>query len=846
MSENITLTIDGRKITVPAGTLIVDAAKMVGIDIPVFCYHPKMEPVGMCRMCLVEVGYPVRDRESGEFVLEEDGSPKIQFAQNLATGCTEEVAEGMVVNTATDPVDRARKDVLEFILTSHPLDCPVCDKGGECPLQNLTMDSGPAESRFLYDEKIKFDKHVPLGDLIFLDRERCIQCARCTRFQSEIVGDPVIGFYNRGRRLEIVTFSEPGFDSYFSGNTTDICPVGALTTADFRFGARPWELNSAASICPHCPVGCNLTLNTRREAKTGGKDVIKRVMPRQNEWVNEIWICDKGRFGYHFTESEERITRPLMRKDGKLKPVSWNTALKRIAQEFEQARDDFVSLGSGRLSNEDLFNLRKLSDHLGGEALLYSEMAGGDLVAQVGVGKGTNFTNLGAGSTILVVASDLEEEAPIWWLRVKQAAERGATLIVTNPRATKLDRYAHHLIRYPYGAESGTVLTILNELSSKRMKLPEYAQGLRRLDELKAAARAIKETENLIVLFGGEGVGYQASQELASACTQLLIATGHVGKANNGLIGVWSQANTQGAWDMGMRPTADIANKLSRSKGLYLVGVDPIDDDPAHADALKAAGFVVVQDLFLTKSAQSADVVLPASSFAEREGTYTSGERRVQRFYPVVKPVGESQADFMITAKIAESLELKLEGTSAALVMSQIAVDVDGYADISYGELAKTEVQIPIVGRSDLYYGGTGYANHQGVGVQVAPTSQRGQTPSLEWRDPPVKLPKPKRGLLWAVPISRLYDNGRLIQRSTLLSSRLTEDWVWMNPADALKIGLSGSGEVEVQVNSFTATVLASVDADVPEGIVLVARSSGIPITEPTGIGVRSLETVKA
>ncbi|MCK4897611.1 MAG: (2Fe-2S)-binding protein, partial [Anaerolineales bacterium] len=365
MVKEVTLTIDGQQVSVPEGTLVVDAAKKIGIDIPVFCYHPKMEPVGMCRMCLVDIGRPVRDRDTGELVLEEDGSPKIQFGWKLDTACTVPVSEGMVVQGMTEKVQEARNDILEFLLTSHPLDCPICDKGGECPLQNLTMAFGPAESRFLYDDKIHLDKHVPLGELIYLDRERCIQCARCTRFQSDIADDPVIGFYQRGRSLEIVTYSEPGFDSYWSGNTTDICPVGALTTADFRFGARPWELNTAASICTHCPVGCNLSFNTRREAKSGGEIVIKRAMPRQNEWVNELWICDKGRFAYHFTESEDRLTQPLIRVDGELAPATWDEALELVATKFKQSGKETLTLVSGRLSNEDLFSLKRLADGVG-------------------------------------------------------------------------------------------------------------------------------------------------------------------------------------------------------------------------------------------------------------------------------------------------------------------------------------------------------------------------------------------------------------------------------------------------------------------------------------------------
>jgi NADH-quinone oxidoreductase subunit G len=323
------LSIDGVPVEVPAGTLLVDAAKQAGLDIPVFCYHPKLKPVGMCRMCLVEIGRPARDRATGAPTLDGQGQPVIQFGPNLETACTTPVGEGWAVRFISPKALEGRRWILEHLLTSHPLDCPVCDKGGECPLQNLTMAHGPGESRFLFDEKQHLAKHVPLGGLIWLDRERCIQCARCTRFQAEIADDPVIGLSQRGRRLEIVTYSDPGFDSYFSGNTTDICPVGALTTEDFRFGARPWELNAAASICPHCPVGCNLTLNTRREALSGGDLVVKRVMPRQNEAVNEIWICDKGRFAHHYARSPQRLGQPLVREGGELRPASWEQALGR-------------------------------------------------------------------------------------------------------------------------------------------------------------------------------------------------------------------------------------------------------------------------------------------------------------------------------------------------------------------------------------------------------------------------------------------------------------------------------------------------------------------------------------
>ena len=408
----------------------------------------------MCRVCLVEVGRPMIDRATGKPVIEPDGSPKIQFGPKLETACTTPISEGMVVRTSSEKATAARNEILEFLLTSHPLDCPVCDKGGECPLQNLTLRYGPAKSRFRPEDKQHLAKNVPLGELIYLDRERCIQCGRCVRFQAEEAGDPVIGFYQRGRSIQIITCSEPGFDSIFSGNTTDICPVGALTTVDFRFGARPWELKSRDSLCTHCPVGCNLSVDIRREASSDGNVVVKRIMPRQNEAVNGIWICDKGRFAHHFTDPKNRILNPLVRKANKLVPASLDAALDTIATKLRRKNAKLVTLAGGRLSNEDLFNLKQLTNAVHGRMVEYANMAGGELTLQAGLMPDTRLEDLKQGNVILVVACDLHEEAPIYWLRVKQAVERGATLIVLNARETRLDSIATHVIRYRYGEES--------------------------------------------------------------------------------------------------------------------------------------------------------------------------------------------------------------------------------------------------------------------------------------------------------------------------------------------------------------------------------------------------------
>jgi len=811
MTKQVTLTIDGVQVTVPDGTLIVDAAKKAGIDIPVFCYHPKMEPAGMCRMCLVEVGRPMVDRATGEPVLDEDGSPKLQFWPKLETACTNTVSEGMAVLTQSEKAKKEQKDIIEFLLTSHPLDCPICDKGGECPLQNLTMEHGPGKSRFLFDDKLKMDKHVPLGDLIFLDRERCILCGRCVRFQDEVAGEAVLAINERGRGSEIITVSDPGFDSVFSGNTTDICPVGALTTADFRFGARPWELKAAASICGQCPVGCNVTFNTRREAKAEGKVVIKRVMPRQNEQVNETWICDKGRFAYHYAESKERLGKPLVTG----KESSWDAATKLVAEKLKDAGSNAVVLASGRLANEDLFNLKSLADGLGGAAVLYTDMGGGDLVASVGVGQGTNFSDMGQGDAILVVASDLYEEAPIWWLRVKQAADRGATLIVANARETKLDKFANFVVRYANGDE----VMAVQDMGGK-----------------SKIAEAFAKAQNAIVLFGSDGLGMEGSSNVAAACADLLVKTGHMGKRNNGLIGVWPKANDQGAWELGFRPEADLAATL-KGKVVYIVGADPVGDTPALEGALKGADFVVVQDLFQTATAELADVVLPAQAYTERDGTFTSGERRVQRFYPAVPPLGETKADYAITTEIASELDMDLEGSSPVLVFEKLAANVKDFEGLSYVKLAEVTEQWPIVGRGDLYYGGTTYENTQGLGVQLVSAAERGETVSIPEFGKEAGL-RPKEDELMAVPVTKLYDRGATVAPTELLSERIGETTIALHPDAAKKLGVEPGAKVKVSFDGVKGEAVVKIDETISAGVALIPRNMGLAIREPVAIKV--------
>lgn len=849
MADLVTLTVDGVEITVPKGTLVVDAAKRVDIDIPVFCYHPKMEPVGMCRMCLVEIGTPMRDRETGEYVLDDDGNPKINFGRTLQTGCTVPVSEGMVVRTTTDSVEDARDDIIEFLLTSHPLDCPICDKGGECPLQNLTMRHGAGVSRMDFTNKLQLDKHVPLGELIYLDRERCIQCARCTRFQAEIVDDPVLAFHERGRRLEIVTNSEPGFDSIWSGNTTDICPVGALTTEDFRFGARPWELTPVASICTHCPVGCNTTLSTRREARSGGRSVIKRIMPRQNEMVNEIWICDKGRFVHHYADAPDRLAHPLVRKNGELVETSWDEALDLVAGRLQQHREAVAGLSGDRLSNEDLFLFQRLLREGVGSPHVdqaQARLGGADAVARVGLGKDSNLLGLGQGDAIVVVASDLHQEAPVWWLRVKQATERGAALVVLNARPTRLDKYASHTLRYAPGDGVSLAHQLLNAA--------RVAMNGEEDDPLQAAAATLIKAQNLVAFYGGEGLAYEETEALARILANLLLlkdenGANHAGRANNGLVPVWPHNNTQGAWDMGVRPDAGPGYQPLETKGmgaseiyeavaggdlqaLYIMGADPIGDgllaDRGQLD------FLVVQELFLTATAREADVVLPARSWAEREGTYTTGERRVQRFYPAIPVVGESLSDWQIVARLGEKMGLGQPPFAAGLVFRDIAAAVPQYAGMSYRELGRVVEQWPRVGGEDLYYGGTSYDNKSGVGLQWPAAAEVDEAAVELFEMSPAAhagemQANAENGDLVALAATALYRQGTLIAHSDVIAPRVTPPSVVLEAADAAAQGVAHGDTVDIQITGRVLRLSAGVGGPDAVGGLAILRGVWLP-----------------
>ncbi|NOZ04861.1 MAG: NADH-quinone oxidoreductase subunit NuoG [Chloroflexi bacterium] len=888
MSDKVNLLVDDQPVSVPKGTVIVEAARRLGIQIPIFCYHPKLEPVAMCRMCLVEVGTPARDRATGELQRDEEGNPVIRWFPKLMTACSTPVSEGMQVHTATERVQAAWKATLEFLLTSHPLDCPVCDKGGECPLQDLTLAHGSDMSRFYKSDKHHFRKPVPLGDRITLDRERCIYCARCVRFCDEIAGDSVLTFYGRGRDQEIATFSDPPFDSKFSGNTTDICPVGALTSHDFRFSARVWELTNIASVCPYCPVGCNIGLAVRSNA-------IKRVMPRQNEAVNEIWICDKGRFGHHFVGSPKRLRRPLVRRNGRLVETTWKEALSWTAQRLREIRDEsgpdaLGGLTGAHVSNEDAYLFQKFfravvgTNNVDHRPLATGRAEDEMLVAELGAGAGTDLTAVGPGTTILVLGSNVEEQQPVLYLRLKQAAERGATLIVVGTLPGKLDRYAAHTLRCHPDSEAWLLWSLIRVIVGERLDNVDFldrqvegatsfrtasrsfslnqALELTGLEEtaVREAARAFAQSEHGLIFYDGDFVSKRSNPSLTEALRSLILVTGHVGEPGSGLVALWPQANAQGVADMGLLPSlfpgyrpigdtparewlgqvwgaelsADPGLSLrqmmagtqeDRFKALWVVAGDPAA--AGYGETLTKLDFLIVQDLFLTETAKQADVVFPAAAFAEREGTFTNLKRRVQRFARAVTPPGTARPDWWIVQAVARLFGAGWSYDGPAAILEEIAQVVPPYTDVSFERLGTRLPQLATTSESHHTYMGTCLENGGWVGQ---PWDNEAGTPDrrfkLRWVRPWV-IQKSQNGVLDLIHSRTLFDSGTRIAQSEIVRPLIPKPYALLNPRDAARLGIAAGEVADLPVPGRTISLPVLLDAAVPEGTVVVPENLG-------------------
>ncbi|HSE70242.1 MAG TPA: NADH-quinone oxidoreductase subunit G [Nocardioidaceae bacterium] len=646
-ADLVTLTIDDVEVSVPKDSLVIRAAEQIGVQIPRFCDHPLLAPVGACRQCLVEV----TDAGNGRPI------PKPQAS------CTLQVAEGMVVRTqATSPVaDKAQQGVMEFLLINHPLDCPVCDKGGECPLQNQAMSNGRGETRFV-ETKRTFPKPINISAQVLLDRERCVLCARCTRFSEQIAGDPFIALVERGALQQVGIYEKEPFESYFSGNTIQICPVGALTSASYRFRARPFDLVSTPSVCEHCASGCALRTDHRR-----GK-VTRRLAGFDPE-VNEEWNCDKGRFGFMYSRQADRLTHPLVRDEesGELRPASWLEAFAVAARGLAARRGSVGVLTGGRLTAEDAYAYSKFARAVLGtndidfRARPHSAEEADFLAARVAATSlETTYADLERARTVVLVGFEPEDESPIVFLRLRKAARTGLRVFSVAPFTSRgLQKLHGTLVRTAPGAETGVIEGLAHDGD-----VALDGGGVILVGERMATVPGALSA--LVTLAGTTGaklawVPRRAGERgaLESGCLPNLLPGGRP------VADATARVDAGTTWGVDHLPDAPgrdgdaivAATAAGELKALVVGGVDPGDlADPAAADAaLAAAEFVVSLEVRASAVSAHADVVLPVAPVAEKSGTFVNWEGRVRPFDQVFREPG-SLPDLRVLAGIAEEM----------------------------------------------------------------------------------------------------------------------------------------------------------------------------------------------
>ena len=678
MSREVTIVIDGREVAASEGEMLHDAAKRGDVEIPVFCYEPKLgDPVGACRMCLVEI----------------EGIPKLQ------TSCSTPVRDGMVVNTRSEQVKHAQSAVVEFLLVNHPLDWPVCDKGGECPLQDITMGWGPGKSRMI-DEKRHFEKPVELSPLVAIDRERCILCYRCVRFSQEVSEDSQLQLLERGDRTFVGTFDDRPYVDPFHGNITDLCPVGALTSYTYRFRARPWDIEQAGSVCTLCPSQCNVSFTVRDEG-------VKRVVARDNPDVDDGWLCDRGRYGFEMFNAEERVRGPRLRSG----PAEWDEAIARTAEALRAGADSAISpTGVGKneqsvsgvaaivgdASNEEGYLVQRILREALGSRHIDSRTSRGpsrdtllrlaqpDLSAKV--------RDLDTADAILVVGSDPLHTSPILDLRIRKAMRRnGAKLVLATDRPTTLDGGAAAVTRYAPGAATA----VLAELST----------SLHTGDSASEAADVLKDAERVVILWGERIV-----REGEGATTALLDLAGALdlaSKDNSGILEIPDLTNARGLREAGCLPDAGpglaetAAGKDTESiraalesgelKTLLLFGADPLRDFPdteAWKRALAAADQIVCFSTFENATTAMADIVFPLETHAEKDGTVTHPDGRLQRVRPSAARPGDIRPNWGVLAELSLAVGHDTGVTSQPSALQALTEAVPFYSGIDDSEIA--------------------------------------------------------------------------------------------------------------------------------------------------------------
>jgi NADH-quinone oxidoreductase subunit G len=792
----VTLTIDGLEVSVPKGTLIIRAAELLGIQIPRFCDHPLLDPVGACRQCLVAV---------------EGGPPK------PVASCTTTVAPDMVVKTQlTSPVaEKAQHGTMEMLLINHPLDCPICDKGGECPLQNQAMSNGRADSRYR-DVKRTYLKPIAISSQVLLDRERCVLCARCTRFSQQIAGDPFIELFERGALEQVAVYEDEPFQSYFSGNTVQICPVGALTGASYRFRSRPFDLVSTPSACEHCASGCGLRTDHRRGT------VLRRLAGDEPE-VNEEWNCDKGRWAFRYITAADRITSPLIRNDetGELEPTSWSNALERAARGLEECRDRYGVgvLTGGRVTVEDAYAYAKFSrlalrtNNIDFRARPHSAEEAEFLVAEVaGTGLGVTYRDLEAAPTVLLAGFEPEEESPIVFLRLRKAARTKGT------RVFSIAPFGTNSLRKTWG-------TLLQAAPGGEAEVLAALGGTATPEGPLTAAAAALHQPGAVILVGERLAQHPGA---LSAATRLAAATGAR------LAWVPRRAGERGALEAGAfptllpggRPVADPAARAEVARvwgeqppadpgldtdgiiaaaaagkldGLIVAGVDLDDLPDPHAAraALARVPLLVSLEMRHSSVTELADVVLPIAAVPEKAGAFLDWEGRTRAFDMAL-------SDVPVTAALPDQRVLHALASEMGIAL--------GLPDV------------PLARRELTALGGWDGA--------------RPATPSVS----AATLPAPAAGEAVLATWHWLLDAGRMQVGDAHLAGTAKEPRVHLSPPTAAAIGAEPGDLITVSSDAGS-VALPLVIADLPDRVVWVPTNSpGAPVRRlavPAGSVVR-------
>jgi NADH-quinone oxidoreductase subunit G len=739
----VSITVDGRAHEARPAQWVIDACEDAGVYVPRFCYHRRMASVGMCRQCLVEVEGP--------------------RGPMLVVSCMTPVAPDQVVHTTSPTVRKAQEGVLEFLLANHPLDCPVCDKGGECPLQDQAFSHGPGESRFI-EEKRHFEKPIPISSLVYLDRERCILCDRCTRFAADVAGDPLISFTSRGNTTQIQTFPGHPFASYFSGNTVQICPVGALTAKPYRFKARPWDLEETESTCTTCSVGCRITVQSSQNR-------VLRYQGVDSDPVNWGWLCDKGRFAFEAVASPERLIAPLARQSDDLVPTSWSAAIDAAAGLLRAALADggpssVAVIGGARGTNEDAFAWARLAREVVGTANVDAQLDDGLDPSVLGVAPAT-IDDAAAATTIVLLGPDLKEEMPVLYLRVRDAAEKRRTrLLELSPKATGLTPYTWRSVRYEPGLQAGVVRSTVAEA--------EVAEQLGR--------------GPVVIIVGRANLAEPHEWTTQALAAVLAAAPGAT------VLPVLRRGNVRGALAAGLTPgegglaTAGILDAAANGRigCLVLLGADPLADVPDAALARRGvdgARTVIAVDTHLTASAARADLVLPAAAFAEKAGTTTNLEGRVTALSQKVTAPGSARADWIIAAELALALGTDFGVSTVEEVHGQLVDSVPAFAPASSSALA---------------------AAPDGVLLTISPTSLAdASTPTLTLRS----------SYDLRLVVSRtLYDAGVAVAASPSLAPLAPGGRLHVHPLDLDRLGATTG--TALKVSSATASLVLEVEAD--------------------------------